>query len=198
MDFQLTKEEIRITKFGGFYVPIHPRLFDPNLRFDPELGSKTFREIPSSWHDELRVYLDGLNKEDENLEFFRREFLKKRKPKVIEEYGEQRLDTIPSWSDRVHTDERGFATSLMINRNGGGSLYYTSGDRCCEKGVTLAGEDNIFFNLSASKIEQLVHERHGEFGEIRVYAQHNIDYYPGALFLRNWALAYVNAAMASI
>ena len=25
-----------------------------------------------------------------------------------------------------------------------------------------------------------------------VYAQHNVDSYPGALFLRNWAILYMN------
>lgn len=198
MDFELTKNEIRINKYGGFYIPIHPILLNPSSSFDRDLARKTFTKIPSEWHDDLNTYLESPEgRKDENREFYAREFLGRKKPTVIEELREQRLDT-PPWRDNVFTDKRGFATSLMISRNSGGSLYYSQGDSCCEKGIELEGEDNIFFKLSKEKISQLIHGRFENYGELRVYAHHNVDFFPGALFLRNWALAYVNAAIASI
>lgn len=198
MVLQLTKDEIKITKFGGFEVPIPPVLLNPSTRLDPKLAQRVFSEVPSAWYDELSAYLEGPEgMKDENKDFYRQSFLGRKRPTIIEEFGEKTLDTVP-WKDRVHTDERGFATSLMINRNSGGSLYYTEGDRCCEKGIDLDGEDNIFFRLSREKISQLIHGKSGKYGELRVYAHHNVDYLPGAFFLRDWALRYINAAMASL
>ncbi len=34
--------------------------------------------------------------------------------------------------------------------------------------------------------------------ETYVYALHNVDYYPGALFLRNWAIRYLNDAVKQV
>ena len=31
-----------------------------------------------------------------------------------------------------------------------------------------------------------------------VYSPHNIDYYPGALFLRNWAIMYMNEVLKEV
>ena len=33
---------------------------------------------------------------------------------------------------------------------------------------------------------------------MHVYAQHNIDHYPGALFLRNWAILYMNEVFKQV
>ena len=40
----------------------------------------------------------------------------------------------------------------------------------------------------------------GEHEGVRVYTynQHNIDNYPGALFLRNWVILYLSEAMKGI
>jgi len=38
----------------------------------------------------------------------------------------------------------------------------------------------------------------GGFIELSVYGHHNIDHYPGALFLRNWAIKYLNEALRSL
>ena len=37
-----------------------------------------------------------------------------------------------------------------------------------------------------------------EGAQVYVYSQHNVDNYPGALFLRNWAILYLNEAMKQV
>ncbi len=49
----------------------------------------------------------------------------------------------------------------------------------------------IYMRCSPKKLREYQKKN----GRIYVYHQHNVDYYPSALFLRNWAIAYLNEAM---
>ncbi|MGV8131094.1 MAG: hypothetical protein ACP5N7_03260 [Candidatus Pacearchaeota archaeon] len=197
MDFQLTKEEIPIwgADRTGFYVPIHPILLDKNTQLNPRLANEVFPQVAQEWHEDLKSFLNGDHNLDRETEDFYRRFLKNKPPRIVRKFGEQTLDSVMGWRDDVTTDERGFATGLSISRNGGGTLFYNPSMGGNEYSIQLDGKPNKIFNISAGKARQLAIDN---MGRIKVYDQHNIDYFPGALFLRNWALAYVNAAMKSI
>ena len=199
MDFKFTKEEIPIWGRDRtyFFIPLHPILLNPNTKLDPKLANEVFPQVAKEWHEDLKDFLNspksGLDRQTED---FYRVFIKNRPPEVITRLGEQTLDSVMGWKDGVHTDERGFAYGLSISRNGGGTINYDPSKRDDSQWtIPLDGKPNIFFNIPIEKASELALDKQGK---IKVYAPHNINHYPGALFLRNWGLAYVNAAMASI
>lgn len=193
---ELLKEEIPIwgRDNTGFYLPIPPKLLHQDTRLNHRLANDVFPKVAQEWHEDLRQFMNVRELDGQTREFYGR-FLKDRPPEIIVEAGKQTLSSVMGWRDEVTTDERGFAYGLSISRNGGGTLYYnpTMGDS--ESVIPLDGKPNRFFRISREKALQLALD---DRGRIKVYAPHNIDHYPGALFLRNWGIAYVNAAMKSL
>lgn len=196
MVLQLTKDEIPIwgRDMTGFYLPIPPILLSQDTRLNPRLANDVFPQVAAEWYQDLAKYL-GETELDKATRAQYNEFIRRGKPNIINEAGSQTLSTVIGWSDQVHTDERGFATGLSISRNGGGTLYYNPSMGGNEWVIQLDGKPNRFFDITAEKARQLAID---DKGRIKVYDSHNIDCFPGALFLRNWGLAYINAAMASL
>ncbi len=57
--------------------------------------------------------------------------------------------------------------------------------------------------FSADKIKEFTMnpEKYAEIkrgAKAYIYAKHNIDHLPGAIFLRNWSLLYVNEALKQV
>mgnify|MGYP001615175469 CR=1 FL=1 len=197
MLLQLTKDEIPIYGKNAFYVPIHPKLLKDGLTFDPSLASKVFPQVAKEWYSDLEEHVATTKLEEATRDWYESVFLKS-KPVIVKEGKYQKINHL-GWRDELVIDERGFAWGLGINRNGGGSLYFREGDQNCENYIPLSGKPNKFFSISSQKAKALSREVIGEdLGRIHVYAHHNIDHYPGALFLRNWAIEYLNEAMRSI
>ena len=197
-DILLKKEELPILNETAFYVPIHTKLLSSEVKIDENLARNVFPKAAEEWYNDLKTYSEQLPN-GEHKDWINRVFLKK-KPKVKQDYGNQILDTI-NWRDEVLTKENGFA-NLSINRNFGGSLYFNKDE--------MGNDAFVSFNRKDERI-QFTKEKALEYGHrtmklynntegslVYVYLQHNIDNYPGALFLRNWAILYLNEAMKQV
>ena len=204
MEFEkliLRKEEIPILYENCFQVPIHPKLLDPTIKLDENIAKKVFAKAADEWYNELVEYADSL--EEKNTQRWIREVFIKKKPKIKKEYGRQKLDTL-YWEDSVFNLKNGFASSLSINRNAGGTLYFNR-DTIDSEGFALFNSPGGYIRFSKDKALEFSFDNRiinlGEGSEgvnVHIYNLHNVDHYPGALFLRNWALLYLNEAMKQV
>jgi hypothetical protein len=191
----LKKEEIPVLYENLFQMPIHPKLLSNDVRIDENLANKVFPQAAREWYDDLKEYSKTL--EDAGTkEWINDVFLKKR-PKIKKEFHYQ---YIGGWRDEVFTAENGFANSLSISRNAGGTLYFNKEER--EMFVSF-DRTNQYILFEKEKILEYGHktmklDNNIEGSRIYVYNMHNIDNYPGALFLRNWAILYLNEAMKQV
>ena len=172
----LRKEEVSIVNERGVVVPIHPAPLNA-FRVDPDIAHNVFPQAAEEWYDELQAYARTVD--DEEKGWLKEQYLNK-PLQIRKEYGRQIVDPPGFWTDDVITRENGFASSLMIDRDAGSSLYL-------ENSIL-----DIFVVLGNLKLSE---EKLREFSSGYVYAPHNVDYYPGALFLRNWALLYENEVL---
>jgi hypothetical protein len=153
----LKKEELPILHETCFHIPIHPRLFNEDLRNYEDLAKDIFPKVAKEWCKELGK------------------------------------DKFPSWDNLIKTNENGLVTGFQISRDYGGGLYFDKDDSNCE---TLIANPYIIF--SKGKIQEFEHRKLGEFPISFIYAKTNIDHYPAALFLRNWAIEYMNEVFKQV
>lgn len=180
----LKKEEIPILYKSCFQIPIHPELLNKNLRIDNKVAQRIFPEVAQDWHEDLKKYIP-VNQEEK--EWINQVYLKE-KPKITTEFNNQFLNGF--WTDYVQTADNGLVTCFSINRNAGGSLYFQEDDINCESfGIT-------YIKFSDEKKSEFQFDK--KLGRMYVYAHHNVDSYPGALFLRNWAIKYMNKVFKQI
>jgi hypothetical protein len=172
----LTKEELPILHENCFQIPIHPKLLDSNIKIKEEIAKEIFPEVAEEWKDDLREYLP-LEKDLEKRKWYEEVFLKKEK--IKSEYGRQSFE---GWEDNIQTLDNGFVWGFSISRNAGGSLYFIEDEIHCQS------SGNIYIKFSEDKRKEFENKNK----RIWTYAPHNIDYFPGALFLRNWVLKYMN------
>ena len=196
-DLLLKKEELLIMRDTSFFVPIHPVLLDGNIKLDPKIAQKVFPEAAYDWYRDLGEYVESLE-EGQIKEWIETVFLAQ-KPEIITEFDSQRIRPI-YWEDWTELNSNGFSRVFSIGRDNGGSLYFNQGEGRCKEFVSFeSGHESIRFSKMKLK----------EFGEsysvgnldgviLRVFAQHNIDYFPGALFLRNWTILYMNEALKQV
>ena len=200
-NLMLRKEEIPILNDTCFQVPIHPKLLSPSIKIDENLARTTFPKVAEEWYNELIEYSKNLK--DKNTKKWVDEVFLEKKLKIRKEYGFQKLNTV-GWEDRIFTLENGFVHSFSISRNAGGSLYLSKSDMTCKTFVPFnatigyirfSKDKALEFNIE-DKIIKLGNNMEGV--RVYVYALHNVDYYPGALFLRNWAILYLNNAVKQV
>lgn len=191
----LKKEEIEIFEKKGFYVPIHPRLLDESVSIDPALGKKVFPQAASEWYQDLRKAVVRI--QDVKERKWIREIFLKEEPLIEVSYpntpdAEQRLASV-QWTDHVIKGNNGFATSLEISRDFGGTLYLSP------EPVFIGTH---FVKFSPKKFAEYSYgpltRETTDSCYAHVYLQHNVDHYPGALFLRNWAVLYLNEALKQL
>lgn len=197
----LKKEEIPILYKNCFQVPIHPRLLDSHVEIDESIARKVFPRAAKEWYEELAEYSKIL--EEKNTKRWIDEVFLKKKPKIKKEYGYQMVDTL-YWRDDIFTNDNGFAHSLSISRNAGGTLYFNRNDFNCEAFAPFDASYG-YIRFSRDKCQEFgIKYKDKMFGnnlegaKVNVYGTHNVDYYPGALFLRNWAILYLNEAMKQV
>ena len=89
------------------------------------------------------------------------------------------------WENVYQTNEDGLVTGFQISRDQGGCLYFNMDDSGCRD----FGERYIRFSPEKR------FEYQSSTGIIYAYAGDNIDDYYGALFLRDWAMFYMNEAI---
>lgn len=89
------------------------------------------------------------------------------------------------WNNLYKTNENGLVVGFQISRDCGGGLYFDKDDYGCRD---FGGRYIRFSPEKKSEFET-------RMGIIYTYAMDNIDDYRGALFLRNWAMHYMNLAI---
>jgi len=110
-------------------------------------------------------------------------------PQVAEEWSNEMQKKFPEgWECDYNLRENGFVSGFSISRNYGGSLYFLEDELNCR----AFGKSYIKFSDEKRK------EFTSKENQLYTYASHNIDYYPGALFLRNWAIKYMNEVFKEI
>lgn len=192
-DLMIKKEEIPILYECCSQVPIHPKLLSQNININENVAREVFSEAAEEWYIDLKEHWMKLENKS-TKEWIKRVFLKK-KPRVIKEYFNQKLNTI-GWRDRVFCRDNGFAYSLSINRNFGGTLYFNKEDSNCRE--FYLGLNIGYIRFPKNKASEFDTKENAKFTTFYIYGSHNIDNYPGALFLRNWAILYLNKAMKQI
>ena len=178
----LTKEELPILHNNCFQIPIHPKLLDPALNLNPEIAKDIFPEVAEEWRSDLKAYLP-FEKDLNNRKWYEDVFLKEEKIKI--RYGRQYLGI---WEDDIQTLDNGFVWGFSISRNAGGSLYFNEDELNCQ------AFGDIYIKFSEDKKKEFENKNK----RIWTYAPHNIDKFPGALFLRNWAMMYMNEVLKEI
>lgn len=178
----LKKEELPIFYENCFQIPIHPRLLDQNIEIDESIARRIFPEVAEEWYEDLKKY----SPEDaQRKEWINRVFIKE-KPKITRVYNHQILNEF--WQDDVNFMDNGLVQCFSINRNAGGSIYFNKDEYNCQS----FGE--LYIKFSEDKKKEFKFEEN----KIYVYSSHNIDHYPGALFLRNWAIKYMNEVFKQV
>ena len=195
-DLLLTKEEIPITHETSFYAPIHPILIDPNTRLNPGIARSLFFQASCEWYEELSKHAETV-KDRQTKEWYQGVFLKE-KPKIMND--KRFLSTnICGWSSEFYIDDNGFAGGLSVARNSGSLYFNKDDDMACR--LALLPDSNYGPKLTPEKMKEFgyVDDKLGgaENGltTLHIYGKHNVDFYPAALFLRNWAVLYLNEAM---
>lgn len=188
----LKKEEFPILHGRDFQIPIHLKLLDKNIQIREEIAKEIFSQVAEEWYNELAEYAENRDgKDKEELDWIKEVFLKE-KPVIINEYKNQRIKHL-SWEDEVFFDDNGFVRGFSISRNSGGSLFFDKDADNCYSYIP-----SRYIKLSNKKVEEFQCEKAGEISLAYVYAPHNIDNFPGALFLRNWTIAYMNRVFSEI
>jgi hypothetical protein len=186
-DLLLRKEELPIFRKNCFEVPVHPRLLDPTIDINPRLANELFPKVLEPWYLELQEYAKTLTDLPEKN--WIEEVYLENMPKIETEGRRQR---IKGWEDNVNSIDNGFASYLSISRDAGGSLYFSKSE--CRP--LLLKSKYIRFTEEKAKAYSTGSSDKYLFGN--GYLHHNIDAYPGALFLRNWAIMYQNEALKEI
>jgi hypothetical protein len=179
----LTKKELPILHDHCFQIPVHPKLLDSTISINPLIAKEIFPEVAEDWRNDLEEYLP-LEKDLEKREWYEQVFLKKH-DKIIKRNNSQFFGI---WEDEIQLSDNGLVEGFSISRNAGGSLYFNKEEMNCQS----FGKPYIQFSDEKAK------EFQSKEGRFFVYSPHNIDYYPGALFLRNWAIMYMNEVFKEI
>lgn len=188
----ILKEEIPILYENLFVIPIHKKLLEPQTQLNPDLAKRVFKKSAKEWYEDLKKYAKTLEDKTKR-EWINRVFLEK--PKIENKYRHQKFWHL-SWEDSIFTSENGFAHSLSISRNSGGTLYFHEGEINCQFSVNV-NIKNCYLEFSKEKLLEFGVENQG-YVDLHIYGLHNVGNYPGALFLRNWAINYLNEAMKGI
>ena len=189
----LKKEELPILHGTSFYVPIHPDLLKEDIRLDPQIANRVFPQAAHEYHQDLTAYIETME-DGQDKKWYKEVFLKD--PTVQKDKLGRQSILGGMWEDLVFTTETGFAHALSINRNAGGTLFFNGEDRQCTRSYVFPPIVNFTpEKFAAYAVEKLSGTRGVT---ANAYAHHNIDNYPGALFLRNWAILYLNAALKEL
>ena len=188
----ILKEEIPILYENLFVMPIHKKLLEPQTQLNPNLAKRVFKKSAEEWYGDLKEYAKTLEDKTKR-EWINRVFLKK--PLIEERCRFQRIKHL-GWEDDTLNSNNGFVFSLYISRNGGGGLYFNKSDLNCETTIKL-NSPNMCLKFSEEKLLEFGVED-DQHARLFIYGMHNVNSYPAALFLRNWAINYLNEAMKEI
>lgn len=193
-DLFLRKEELPILGFDHprFLIPIYPPLLAPNITVDPYLAQEVFVQAVQEWYDDLFTLTQTLPTVQQPRIWYEEVFLRE-KPNIIKKSRERQRTKILGWEDLTFCTSTGFVSGFSISRNAGGTLFLSGQDHENE-----AYPAPKLVKFSEEKIELYAIDPAAQHPRIYVYQTHNVDHLPGALFLRNWAILYLNAALTKL
>ncbi len=187
----LQKEELPIRRETDFVVPIYPVLLREDIQLDPQIAHQVFAHAAEEYHQDLKKYIETM-KDGEEKKWYQDVFL--RDPTVKSDELSRQFILNGMWEDYVLTSKTGFARALANDGASGGSLYYNSDDNTCQEYIcppVVQFSPEKFKAYSIKKISQ-------PGGIVHNYSSHNIDTFPQTLFLRNWAILYLNEALREV
>ena len=185
----LRKEELPVFVENRFQVPIFPLLLSKEVVFEKEIASRVFHSAALAWQDDLREYAQSLEekKDKDKREWLEETYLDKPVTVIVNDLGRQIVDPPGFWEDLVITGDNGLVTGFSISRNAGGSLYL---------GDNFEREQVVIHKLVRfTPVKLAAYLVSGDLRKVYCYSMHNVDFYQGALFLRNWAILYLNEAL---
>jgi hypothetical protein len=91
------------------------------------------------------------------------------------------IEKNPGWHCLTREEENGLITYFSISRDFGGGIHFNEEDSNCETSFSPY--------IKFSKEKEIEFKKDRKF---LVYVQDNVDFFPGALFLRNWGIKYMN------
>ena len=169
-DLLLTKEEFPILNETGFQIPVHPRLLNRNLSINTTIAKKCFNELIADWE---------IDKE------------------LAEYYKENGLDLDleknPGWHYLTREEENGLVSYFSISRDYVGGIHFDEEDF-----ESFSPIPNQHIKFSEKKAKEFEFKKIGNYKMALVYRQDNVDFFPGALFLRNWAIMYFNEVFKQV
>ena len=196
-DLRLTKEEIPILHEACFQVPIHHKLLDPTLSIEPNIASRIFERTALEWYQDLEQYRKTADLDKETKEWYDNVWLREL-PRIEIQYGSQIM--VPGhWTDEHINQDNGLTRCFSISRDSGGSLHFPGLTDECKSCLSIIRKNKGYIRFSPEKAKEFGFNEYislkEKFTNVNIYGHHNIDYYPGALFLRNWAINYMNEAL---
>ncbi len=192
LPISLATVEVNGFRSPFFEIPIYPKLLSDEISLNPRIANNVFEQAAKEWYEDLKLYLDSDESEPER-DWTKRVFYDKGL-NITREYDEIYVNEI--WKDSVTNFKNGFAFGLSISRNAGGSLVIPFG----EIRNQYVGFSNVLFSPEKFRAYRSSN-REWDYNNSTIgylYGQHNIDNYPGALFLRNWGILYLNQAMKEL
>jgi len=170
----LKKEELPImgnTHKVFFQVPIHPKLLDPALNIDKSIASSIFPEVADEWYESLNKYT-SINPE---------------KTGWIKEIFDKRVSK-EELQKRISYMNNGLVK--RFSSASGGTLYFFN------QKLNYKSYASPFINFSEEKYKEFACDKNKS--DILVYSQRDIHTFPTALFLRNWAIKYMNEVFKQV
>ena len=171
-------------------VPIYPALLREDIQLDSQIAHRVFAQVAQEYLLDLEKYTETM--QDEKKKEYYQQMLRRDATVVPDKNGEQ---TFRGWQDLVRTSDTGFATVLAQSGSCGGSLYYNKNESECGKKFICSP----LVMFSEEKFRAYSIRRNDISGAIvHAYGYHNIDTFLQALFLRNWAILYLNSALREL
>ena len=192
----IEKTEIPIKYNTCFYVPIHPRLILPETRLDPTLAHQIFPQVVVEWYEEMTT-LAELERDSETKKRYQSIPLKN---KPVIDNGKL-VNFAVQWKNNVKTTKEGFAKLLSLGGISGLLYFYPQHSNTYQGCVEGLSPHKIRFTpekFCEYSLPDLFQGDGVPGRDFYVYQQHNIEDLPTALFLRNWAIMYLNEALKSI
>jgi hypothetical protein len=156
-----------------FQIPIHPKLLNNSINIDMTIAQRIFPQVIKEGYKHL---IKDVNFNNEEREWTSTLFLER--------------DLIDIKRSKVFFMNNGFVNKFSIDNDKGGTLYFNN-QKLNYKSYALT-----FIKFSEEKYKEFSIE--DDVDSLFVYSHENINTYPKALFLRNWAIEYMNEVFRQV
>lgn len=183
----LTKEEVPVDdRAVVVHIPIHPKLVDPNKNIDRDIALKVLPRVAADFRGDIKRYLEL----PDAHEWIRRAYTKP--PRLIRMGLNYVLDGVAVFD--YHCNPNGLVNTFSIDD--GSTIYFSTEESY--GGEYLDSPKARGSRLSPRKVSEFSVKRTPSGHLLYFYNQHNIETYPQALILRNWAIHYMNRVFKEV